>query len=892
MKAAKSFYQYLVGLCRIDDYQREALARALVANILSYALSIANIPQLVPRNYAFLTGTLGVVFALALPKMLFSIALAIPMVLSIIIFEVIAATAVLAAATVSTGLMVTVFALFTFFVQSIYLSKYRPLGRVLVGFIMAVVALFSLSFLSLAQNGITIPIFSVQAEAFGTLTDVLRQTFCSESGWFPPPAECTADTVTAALNHLDLAERTGWEFVLASGPAAGETVTFSVATQPQPQIVAHVPGGLWYVQALWTERGTSNPLAFFSNFLIASCWAMAVVIIIILIPPVRTIRNLLSRTVVPGTLRALSQVLKKAGRDETGHAMTAEQEQQREKQLIALYNKINVSNAKMLRYEPPFCTAAPFVDLVPYMTNLLDALQHVLMSCLSVTALLEDNIVAGNQSEMVVSSTDWTQRAEFVHKIALAIQLNDVELINEIPAPNASLPEHGKSRSMVASILDKRYSALLQAAKEWIRVTNRSTTKKVSLQDKLRFLLQSGWYLIHTSFLPVLIVANAVKIPRQSVRGLLWAAKWSLGMVGLVCMSVYWPGFANFAIHVTDMPVGSVFHGWQILGYAFSWQVTVEGTFKKGFSRTLGTFLGGFAAWLGIILCSWSYDGTSPINPYAFVAWLSAMALIAVRIGLDPGPAAMMGSSYDVGFIAQYFAMILSILALESYTGMGDINDLTVNRVVATISGVIAAMLVSIIPPFTRGRDPDLIIDYCVWLTKSLDAILNSLLLNRRPINLAEFEKTYMVEAANKRNVAKFFLLDSGPLHFLAYFRIPAEIQQMKAQLVVDESIIYQLADLAASDLVWHNDDSDVEQGGATDWDAVADALQAMLDGKGRKDPAIEYVLADPNTPSRVSGFIRAASNHRDRLIRSTRTLLNLQNRKHASVPADRKSVV
>lgn len=569
MKVAKSFYQYLVGLCRIDDYQREALARALVANILSYALSIANIPQLVPRNYAFLTGTLGVVFALALPKMLFSIALAIPMVLSIIIFEVVASTAVLAAATVSNGLMVAVFALFTFFVQSIYLSKYRVLGRVLVGFIMAVVALFSLSFLSLAQNGITIPIFSVQAEAFGTLTDVLRQTFCTESGWFPPPAEdCTADTINAALDHLDLAERTDWNFVLASGPAAGETATFSVTTTggAPPQIVAHVPGGLWYVQALWTQRGTSNPLAFFSNFMIASCWAMAVVIVIILIPPVRTIRNLLARTIVPGTLRALSQVLKKAGKDETGHAMTAEQEQQREKQLIALYNKINVSNAKMLRYEPPFCTAAPFVDLVPYMTNLLDALQHVLMSCLSVTALLEDNIVAGDQAEMVVSSTDWTQRADFVHKIALAIQLNDVELINEIPAPDASFSEHETSRSMVASILDKRYTALLQAAKEWIHVTNRSTTKKVSLQDKLRFLLQSGWYLIHTAFLPVLIFTNAFKIPRQSMRVLLWSTKWSLGMVGLVCMSVYWPGFANFAIHVTDMPVGSVFHGWQILG--------------------------------------------------------------------------------------------------------------------------------------------------------------------------------------------------------------------------------------------------------------------------------------------------------------------------------------
>lgn len=310
----------------------------------------------------------------------------------------------------------------------------------------------------------------------------------------------------------------------------------------------------------------------------------------------------------------------------------------------------------------------------------------------------------------------------------------------------------------------------------------------------------------------------------------------------------------------------------------------MEGTFKRGLARILGTLLGGFAAWIGVLLCSWSLHGTSPINPYAFAVWLSAMALIAVRIGLNQGPAALMGPNYDVGFISQFFAMLLSVISLQAYLGVGDIEDLFLNRIVATITGVLAAVLVAFIPPFTHGRDPDLVLDYCVWLTQSLDAIIKKSLAERKPLNLTEFEETYMVKAAKMRRLAKFVLEDAGTLSFVPHFRVPAEIQQMRTKLVVDESIIYQLANRAASDLVWQNDAS-VEEGGQTNWDQIADALQAIVDGKGRKDATIELVLADLSTPARVSAFVRAASNHRDRLIQSTRILLNLQRGKHRFIP-------
>jgi len=326
---------------------------------------------------------------------------------------------------------------------------------------------------------------------------------------------------------------------------------------------------------------------------------------------------------------------------------------------------------------------------------------------------------------------------------------------------------------------------------------------------------------------------------------------------------------------------------------AFAWQMTVEGTFKKGISRILGTCFGGLTAWIGIMLSSWSYNGTSTINPYALTAWLTVISIVAARIGTDPGPAGMLGSSYDVGFISQYFAMILAVVSLETYIGMGDINDMTVNRVVATITGVLTAMVVALIPPYTRGRDPDLVLDYCFWLIKSLDAVIQALLKHGKLLDRDRFETIYMGEAEKKRKFAKFVLYDSGTLHFLKYFRIPEELNNAKSQLVVDESIISQLADIAAKEHIWCRGDNHAACQLTEDdrWNRIVAALQAILDGKDRKDLDIDPVIADLSTPPEVASFLRAASNHRARMVRTANILTDLQNQRggrgiHASKPA------
>lgn len=64
------------------------------------------------------------------------------------------------------------------------------------------------------------------------------------------------------------------------------------------------------------------------------------------------------------------------------------------------------------------------------------------------------------------------------------------------------------------------------------------------------------------------------------------------------------------------------------MGYAFAWRPTHEGTVKKGIQRILGTCLGGFAGWLGIIVCSWSFADDATINPYGLTAWLTVFTML------------------------------------------------------------------------------------------------------------------------------------------------------------------------------------------------------------------------------------------------------------------------
>ena len=106
-----------------DPPKAEAVARIGIVALFSYILSVADLPKIVPPSVAFLVGIVGPILALVLPTMLFSIGAMIPSVLVMIILALVACTMLLAAATVSDGLFVAVFSVYTWIMTGLFFGK-------------------------------------------------------------------------------------------------------------------------------------------------------------------------------------------------------------------------------------------------------------------------------------------------------------------------------------------------------------------------------------------------------------------------------------------------------------------------------------------------------------------------------------------------------------------------------------------------------------------------------------------------------------------------------------------------------------------------------------------------------------------------------------------------
>ena len=72
---------------------------------------------------------------------------------------------------------------------------------------------------------------------------------------------------------------------------------------------------------------------------------------------------------------------------------------------------------------------------------------------------------------------------------------------------------------------------------------------------------------------------------RRLILTLLWSAKWTVGSVGLMCLSVYSPDYTDFIIEndtrTANSKVVGTLTSWDLVGYFMALQFTMEGTIKK-----------------------------------------------------------------------------------------------------------------------------------------------------------------------------------------------------------------------------------------------------------------------------------------------------------------------
>jgi len=221
-------------------------------------------------------------------------------------------------------------------------------------------------------------------------------------------------------------------------------------------------------------------------------------------------------------------------------------------------------------------------------------------------------------------------------------------------ANNREGTENLRKRKVAPSDADSHLSVccqqLLDASLEWLDAMQNPQQPRLCSKEAAENLLRTYLPSILVPMLPIIRMLEALTFPLRpstwDMRALLWWIEFTLGSVAIFARQVFWNKFADLAVPTVTGDSGAVFSGWAMLAYCFTFQPTMECTIKKGILRALGTCLGGFMAWLGVIVCSWSYDDDAEINPYGFIAWLTIWCTIATHFTVEKGAAGRMGKRY------------------------------------------------------------------------------------------------------------------------------------------------------------------------------------------------------------------------------------------------------
>ena len=131
------------------------------------------------------------------------------------------------------------------------------------------------------------------------------------------------------------------------------------------------------------------------------------------------------------------------------------------------------------------------------------------------------------------------------------------------------------------------------------------------------------------------------------------------------------------------------------------------------------------------------------------------------------------------------------------FLGSGDKNGLTLNRIVATITGVAMAVVISFLPPHVNGRDPEHTREYLNELNKAFRLLLETFADEKKSTQFKsdDFKKSLLSAADKKRNFAVFVLNDADMLKILPLMRVNEKLRPLLDSLNVTEASISHLAD-------------------------------------------------------------------------------------------------
>ena len=796
------------------------LVRVGLPILVGCILSVVSLPRIIPPADAFVIGMVVIGLSLALPKQLFCIGAIFPTVIAMFLLAMAASSLLLTAAVHSDGLFVAVFGLWALFISSFYFGSFFDKVSGMVPVMIGMSGMLALSLKPMVQEGLTFPLSETQEEILCSLFD------------------CTDDLTFQII----IPEALG---LLASGQEA--TVTLD-RQQQQGGSTVSVEGGFWVIRGLWAWHGTENPLAIFRNLLIVLCWAIFIVILSILIPPVRRVRDELSQRLVPGALMQASQLLrdhcqqqkslrgskakekgeddreqeeeppseeeaggdtKNEGNEDVSEELITRSNEEEQQQiesfrtLIHLLASMNGGKAASILVFEPRLLQAPTENLAPKLADLMvHATRAILGALIVVTAYTEKD----SSNIDSYADSDVLEIADAMTKCAAALsKIDDTGRLVEDNKKSNDDKEATREIAPVAIFLRERADLLSASTKEWINAIQNPEPIDCGKEGWKRLLsIYAPWILA-----PLLSIVQQFEIlvnwftlkgtshavPRG--RALLWTLKLVAGYVALFSMSVFWAEYSDFAIELPEGNIGAVYSGWQMISYSFIWQPTLEGTLAKGVARIIGTLVGGFAGWLGAIVCAGSTDESVEMNPYGLVAWLTVTSVACGWVFTEKGTA-YAGLNKDTGAFGNYFSATQALIMLDIFIGKGTRNDLVANRTIATFTGCAMAMVLSSLPPYVRGNNPELVRIPLVQCREALRQILQDLLdHDQQPdvISAPKYRESIMEPSAKALRRALFCLKDASALKGLSFLRVDPRLMSFTDDATVGIALLGHILD-------------------------------------------------------------------------------------------------
>ena len=219
----------------------------------------------------------------------------------------------------------------------------------------------------------------------------------------------------------------------------------------------------------------------------------------------------------------------------------------------------------------------------------------------------------------------------------------------------------------------------------------------------------------------------------------------------------------------------------------------LQGTVKKCVLRLGGTCIGAFSAWALI--------KATGDNKYGSVVWLTVTAFPAVFASVERTPGLRQRSrSEDFGYGGFYFVLTQSVIVMEYLGGLGDGDDLVVNRLISNISGILMAMVLSVIPPTVMGGDSR-------WAQKVLVEIMATLkLLAQLALdeNVEEIEallSSFSAKVDASQSDAWYLLEDAKRLSTFPLYKVSPVLEKELSTLYVTSTMLSFFMELIIANL-------------------------------------------------------------------------------------------